>query len=232
MSEFFRFEDDSRDFPYYRHNPRISKKAWIILLLLIPVSFLAYGTIAIDSEFTGSLVFCLILLVPVLYFSNWDYSLMFRKPTKKEIRLAVLLFIGYLIYAIAIGTVLDFFSQTSEVTSEYLGINLEALVSLVFSMMGEELAKFIPLMFFMRLFYKLTENRKASIVISSLIIMIYFGMLHYDPPVTPLLSALLTQGVGTIFELYGYIKTKNLFVPYMSHLITDAFIFTLSLMGL
>ena len=232
MSEFFRFEDKTRDFPYYRQNPKISKNAWIVLLLLVPVAFITYAIIAIDSEFIGSLIFCLMLLIPILYYSNWDYSLIFRKPTKKEIRLAFLLFIGYLIYAIAVGEVLDLFYQTSEVTSDYLGVSLESFVSLIFSMMGEELIKFIPLMFLMRLFYKYTQNRKASIVLSSAIIMVYFGLLHYDPGVTPMLSVLLTQGFGTIFELYGYIKTKNVFVPYMSHLFTDAFIFALALMGM
>ena len=173
MSEFFRFEDKTRDFPYYRHNPKISKNAWIVLLLLVPVAFITYAIVAIDSEFIGSLIFCLMLLIPLLYYSNWDYSLIFRKPTKKEIRLAVILFIGYLIYAIAVGEVLDLFYQTSEVTSDYLGVSLESFVSLIFSMMGEELIKFIPLMFLMRLFYKYTQKRKASIVLSSAIIMVY-----------------------------------------------------------
>ena len=231
MSEYFKFEDASRDFPYYRHNPKLSKTAWIVLLLLIPVSFIAYGLIALDSEIIGSLLFCLILLLPLLYYSNWDYSLFLRKPTKSEIKLAVLLFIGYMIYAIVIGEFLDFFAQTSEVTSDYLGVSIESTVSLVFSMMGEELVKFIPLMFFMRIFYKYTHNRKVSVILSTIIVLIYFGLLHYDPGVTPLLSVLVIQGLGSIFELYGYIKTKNVFVPYLCHLLTDAFIFAVSLMG-
>ena len=90
--------------------------------------------------------------------------------------------------------------------------------------------KFIPLMFLMRAVYKFTENRKLAVIASSVIIMIYFGLLHYDVGTT-LLSVLLTQGLGTIFELYGYIKTKNLFVPYLCHLFTDAFIFIFVLLG-
>lgn len=232
MSEFFRFEDTSRDFPYYKNNPRISRTAWIILLLLIPIAFIAYGIVGIESEFIGSVIFCFVLLIPLLYFSRWDYSLIFKKPSRSDVKLAVLLFIGYMIYAIAIGEYLEIIGQTSAATSDYLGASVESLISLVFSMMGEELIKFIPLMFFMRLFYKYTQNRKLSIVISTAIILIYFGMLHYDPEVTPILSVLLTQGLGSIFELYGYIKTKNVFVPYLCHLFTDAFIFIVILIGL
>ena len=230
MSEFFKFEDTSRDFPYYRHNPRISKGAWIVLLLTIPISFLVYAIFAIEHEMLGSILFALILLIPLMYFSKWDFSLIFHKPTKSEIKLAVLLFVGYMIYAIAMDGILELFEQTSAVTGDYFGLTWEMLFSLVFSMLAEELIKFIPLMFFMRFVFKFTNNRKLSVVVSSTIVLIFFGLLHYDPQVTPLISVLLIQGLGSIFEIYGYVKTKNLFVPYLCHLLTDGFIFLLILL--
>lgn len=232
MSEFFKFEDSSRDFPYYKHNPRLSKTAWIVLMLCVPISFIVYGLVGIENELIGSILFALVLLLPLMYFSNWDLSLIIRKPTKKEIGLAVLLFIGYIIYALAVGSVIDAFTQTTEATSDYLGVTWEMLFGLIFSMMGEELVKFIPLMFFMRLIYKYTNNRKVSIIVSTLIILGFFGLLHYDPPEFPLISVLAIQGFGSIFELYGYIKTKNIMVPYLSHLLTDASIFILILLGI
>lgn len=232
MSEFFRFEDPSRDFPYYRHNPKISKTAWIVLLLLVPISFILYAVVGLYSEFLGSLIFCFSLLIPLLYYSNWDYSLLFRKPTRQEIKLAVLLFIGYIIYAVVVGEILYLLGLSGTATSDSLGVTLESTVSLIFSMMGEELIKFIPLMFFLRLFYKYTNDRKLSVVLSTAIILIYFGLLHYDPYTSTIISVLLTQGLGSMFELYGYIKTKNLFVPYITHLLTDAVIFIIILLGL
>lgn len=232
MSEFFRFEDPSRDFPYYRHNPKISKTAWIVLLLLVPISFILYAVVGLYSEFLGSLIFCFSLLIPLLYYSNWDYSLLFRKPTRQEIKLAVLLFIGYIIYAVVVGEILYLLGLSGTATSDSLGVTLESTVSLIFSMMGEELIKFIPLMFFLRLFYKYTNDRKLSVVLSTAIILIYFGLLHYDPYTSTIISVLLTQGLGSMFELYGYIKTKNLFVPYITHLLTDAIIFIIILLGL
>ena len=232
MSEFFKFEDTSRDFPYYRHNPKLSKTAWIVLLASIPISFLVYGVVGIESEMIGSILFALILLVPLMYFSNWDFSLLFHKPTKGEIKLAVLLFIGYLIYAIAVGEVLEVIGQASTATGDYLGVTWEMLFALVFSMLAEELVKFIPLMLFMRIVYKYTNNRKLAIVVSTAIVLVFFGLLHYDPEVTPLLSVLVIQGFGSIFELYGYIKTKNMFVPYLCHLLTDGIIFLMMLIGM
>ena len=224
--------DTTRDFPYYKNNPRISKKSWFGLLLLLPISFLIYSILFGLSEFIASVAFCLILLIPLLYVSKWDYSLFIQKPTTNAIILAILMFLGYTVYSIIIATILENFGLTGQGMDAVMTITPESIVSLVFSMFAEELIKFIPLMFFLRLFYRYTKNRKLSIALSSAIILFGFGMLHYAPPYSTLLSVLLLQGLGSIFEVYGYLKTKNIFVPYLSHLLTDAIAFILILLGL
>lgn len=60
--------------------------------------------------------------------------------------------------------------------------------------------------------------------------MICFGLLHHDFA-SSIWACLLTQGVGTIFEIYGYYKTKNLLVPYISHILTDAFLMIMVMIG-
>ncbi len=232
MSEFFKFEDTSRDFPFYKQNPKLSKMAWMVLLASIPIAFMLYLLIGIESEFIGSLIFCLTMLIPLLYYSNWDLSLIFHNPSRSEIKLAFLLFIVYIIYAFAMDTIIGAFSQPSEVSPEAIGITAEMTVSLIYSMMGEELVKFIPLMFLIRLFYKYTNNRKLSIVLSTIIVLISFGLIHYSPGLTSLTSVILIQGFGSMSELYGYLKTKNLFVSYITHLLTDGIIFMLILLGI
>ena len=227
MKKYFQF-DETRDFPYYNHNPQLSKTAWIVLLLTVPISFMTFG-LGMDYELGSSILFCFIPLIPLLYFSKWDYKLLFSKPTRNEIILAALMFIGYMAYAILIGDFLDYLGMYST-TSEVQSANIISLISLIFSMMGEELIKFIPLMFLMRLFYKISNKRNMSFAISSVIIMIYFGLLHHDFA-SSIWACLFTQGLGTIFEIYGYYKTKNLLVPYMSHLFTDVFITIIMMMG-
>ncbi len=232
MSEFFNFEDTSRDFPFYKHNPKLSKMAWVVLLASIPIAFVLYSVISLESEFIGSLVFCLTMLIPLLYYCNWDLYLIFHAPSRNELKLAIILFIVYIIYAIAMDAIIGAFSQPSEVSPEAIGVTAEMTVSLIYSMMGEELVKFIPLMFFMRLIYKYSNNRKLSIVISTIIVLISFGLLHYTPGFTSLISVMLIQGFGSLSEIYGYLKTKNLFVPYITHLLTDGVIFMLMLIGI
>ena len=97
--------------------------------------------------------------------------------------------------------------------------------------MGEELIKLIPFLFFLRLFFKFSNNRKLSIVAAMILVMVFFAMLHLMD-LKSLPSVLLIQGLGSIFEFYGYIKTKNVFVSYITHLLTDVFIFTLVILGM
>lgn len=223
--------DEERDFPYYRHNPRLSKGIWLILLLLIPVSYICYILFSFD-ELLSSIIFCMVLLVPLLYFSNWDYKLIFQRPTKNEIILAFLMFVIYLAYSLLMASVLEMFQLMPTSPPVSSDITFVSLVSLLFSMMAEELLKFIPLMFFMRVFFKYTNKRNLSFVSSMIIVLVFFAFLHYDPSSTSIASVLLLQGLGSLVEMYGYAKTKNLLVPYMSHLFTDAFSFIIIMMGL
>ena len=106
-----------------------------------------------------------------------------------------------------------------------------SIFPLLFSLMGEELIKFIPFIFFLRLFYKYTNNRKLSIIVSMIFVMVFFGLLH-AMDTKSIVSVLLLQGAGSIFEFYGYIKTKNILISYITHLCTDVFLFVLVILGL
>ncbi|WP_296878640.1 type II CAAX prenyl endopeptidase Rce1 family protein [uncultured Methanobrevibacter sp.] len=221
--------DNDRDFPYYNEIPRMSKIGWLVLLICIPVSYFASGFISgLSNDVIGSIFFLLILLVPLLYFSNWDYSLFFQKPTRNEFILAVSMALAYFAYS-TVFTILLNANGIPDVTKA--DANVVALISLVFSMMAEELIKFIPLMFLLRVFFKYTSNRRLSIMASSVITLIFFGLIHLEPTVS-IISVLVVQGAGSIFHLYVYLKTKNLFVSYLSHLMTDASVLILIMFGL
>jgi membrane protease YdiL (CAAX protease family) len=138
------------------------------------------------------------------------------------------MFLGFFAYSLIMTNLLAM-SGIPNTGSGYEGII--SIVSLIFSMMAEELVKFIPLMFLMRVLFKYTSNRKLSIVVSSAITLVIFGLIHLEPSVS-VISVLLVQGLGSLFHLYAYLKTKNLLVSYISHLMTDAIILTMAFMGL
>ena len=227
INDFLNSITNERDFPYYNNNPKISKTGWLTLLFSVPISLIGYFLIGNYSEFIGGIVFCSLMLIPLLYFSNWNYKLIFHKLTRKEIYLAILLFMGYIIYAMIISSFLELSGVHLPSDDGSLAVSVEMIISLIFSIMGEELLKFIPLMFLMRFFYKYSERRDVSLVFSSVIVLMGFGLLHYNGSI---ISVLLLQGLGSIFELYGYIKTKNLFVPYLTHLLTDVLLMSTMLL--
>lgn len=182
----------------------------------------------ISNEILGSLVFLLVLLIPTLYFSNWDYSLIFQKPTKNELILAVLMFLAYVIYSAIFTNLLTAGGLAAIGNSNE---NIISLLCLIFKMMAEELIKFIPLMFLLRVFYKYTSDRRLSVIVASIITLIFFGMIHAIDG-SSIIAAVVIQGFGSVFHLYAYLKTKNLFISYLSHLMTDAILIIMTLMGI
>ncbi|MBS7256828.1 MAG: hypothetical protein KIG63_00075 [Methanobrevibacter sp.] len=225
MSDFFKFENREFEIPFVNHNPRVPKIGWAIMLFCILISFLLY--LFANDPIIGGILFFAVPFIPLMYYLKWDFSAIIRKPSRKDVLLAFCLFVMYMIY----GTVMCFVLE-SPVTGTDEAVTLQSMIGLIFSLMGEELIKFIPFLFLMRLSLKLSGNRKASLVLSAAIVMAFFGLLHTDFT-TPsiILQGLLIQGLGTIFEFYGYFKTKNLLVPYMSHIFTDVFIYSLTFLG-
>jgi membrane protease YdiL (CAAX protease family) len=129
------------------------------------------------------------------------------------------------------GYALDLLSLSGSALVNENSVTFITILSLFPSLMGEELIKFIPLMFFLRIIYKYTENRKLSIILSMFIVMMFFALLHLSD-LHSIVSVIVLQGFGTIFEFYGYLKTKNIFISYLTHLLTDLSLFIIMLIGL
>ena len=220
---WFKFENKDLDFPFYNKNPYISKRGWLVLFISI---LIAYCFIAIDILILDILsVF--VPLIALLYFLHWDYHPIFQKPKAKDIALAIGLFIGYMIYASIMSNILGLFGLTGAMSPDVAP--LISILSLIFSVMTEEFIKLIPFLFLLTVFFKYSNNRKLSAIGSMLVVMIIFAALHSDDFIT-LIFAIFVQGFGSIFEFIGYFKTKNVFIPYLAHIITDVFITLLALL--
>ena len=224
--DWFKFENKDLDFPIYKNNPHISKKGWIVLFIALAIGYIFVQ----GSQIQEGIISCIVLIVPVLYYLNWDYKAIFQKPALKDVALAVGLFIGYILYAYAMTIVLSNFGigGSSDASPTITFIDIPPLL---FSLMGEEFIKFIPFIFFLRIFFKYTDNRKLSVIVSMLGVMVLFASIHaYNFEM--LMFALFIQGLGSIFEFIGYIKTKNVLISYITHLCTDVFIYLIIIMGI
>ncbi len=225
--DWFNFENKNRDFPFYNNNPHVPKWGWLVLFLLVPFGLL----LTISENILISILSCAILVVPVLYFLKWDYKAIFQKPSWRDVALAIALCIGYFIYAIIMSMLLEQFAIIGGDLVGETTVSLMSILPLFFSLMTEEFVKFIPFMFFMRVFFKYSDNRKLSVISSMILVMIFFASLHaYN--FNMFIFALFIQGFGSIFEFIGYIKTKNILVSYITHLCTDLFIYLVVILGI
>ena len=223
--DWFSFENKDLDFPFYKKNPYVPKWGWIILFLAVGIGFI----VASGESLLFGAIGCCISIIPVLYFLKWDYRAIFQVPKAKEIALAVGLCFGYLIYSFVLGTILGALSVPSATLVDESTVTIWSIPPLLFSLMGEEFIKFVPFVFFLRLFYKYTDKRKLSVIVSMLLVMVFFAYLHAMEP-KYFLYAFCLQGLGSIFEFIGYIKTKNILISYITHLCTDAILFLMMVM--
>ena len=223
----FKFEDRNTDFPFYNNNPHIPIWGWIVLFIAGLIGFFLTGS----NKPYFSIIGCVILIVPVLYFLKWDYKAIVKMPSRKDLLLIVVLFAAYMIYSSAIGPVLAQLGIVSGGTVDAATLSVWSSIGFLFSVLGEEFIKFIPFVFFLTVLYKYRGNRKLSIIISVALVILIFSSMHAYNYVM-FLYALIIQGLGTIFEFYGYIKTKNIIVPFLCHLLTDEFILLITLLGL
>ena len=225
--DWFFFENKDLDFPFYKKNPYVPKWGWIALFIFCLMGLLLTGY----PDIPLSILSCLVVVVPVLYFLKWDYHAIFQKPKAKDVALAILLFVLYIIYSIIVTDVLTFLGVAGNDLMGSDPITIMTILPLFFSLMTEEFIKFIPFMFLLRIFYKYSNNRKISVIGSMLLVMVFFALLH-TMSFEGLLSALCLQGLGSICEFIGYIKTKNIFISYITHLCTDLFIFLIIALGI
>lgn len=214
--DFFKFEDEGVDFPFYKENPKLSLLGGFILIFSIFLAFIPYYS---NIPYIGPFLFALIMLVPLLYFLKWDFNALFRKPSLKDIGLAILVVFVYVFYSTIMGYIFQFMGLDG-FSEPYPAINLfNDFVTLLFSMMGEELIKVILLLIFLTLIFKFSKNRKLSIIFSMFFTLVIFGLLHAFS--SSVIVAVVIQGFGSVFHLLLYIKTKNVFVSYISHFLTD-----------
>ena len=220
--EFFKFEDRETDFPFYKDNPKMSLFKALALVLSIVIGMIFYY---LNIPYIGSFLFAFVMLVPLLYFLNWDFGALFRKPSLKDIGLAILVVFVYFAYATVAGYLFESFgmpgfSSDNPVNVPDIFLNASyQFINLLFSMMGEELIKIILFLIFLTLIFKFSDKRKLSIILSMFFTLVIFGLLH--APSSSIIVAVVIQGFGSVFHLLLYIKTKNIFVSYLSHFLTD-----------
>ncbi len=221
MVDYFKFENHDEDLPFYRGETELSLKGALLLfgcliLFVLPIVFPIPMT---DLEF--SLYLCFVLLLPTVYLLRGHLNLLFKTIKPGNFKIVILCVFLSLIYSFVMLYILSKIGITStEPLEETIVVDLTTIISMIFQLMGEELFKILSFLLLMFVLYRFSHNRKVSLVISLVISMAAFGLMHggfYGG----FIQVFLIQGLGSIFDFYAYLKTRNIFVSYMAHIIFD-----------
>ena len=227
-SEFFSFEKEDLDFPFYKSND-LSLVEWIVLtlsfvitgiLICIPPT-LYPGFLNFLVQYKGFLYF-LIPFLGILFASKGKLDSICKKLSLKDGKLIVILLVLSAIYSVAMGLILrlafNIIPNANPVFNETP--TLLFWIQFFFQLFGEELIILIPFLIVLFLVYKFSQNRKLGIIIGVLVSLFIFGILHFNA-YHSFISIIMIQGVGSIIRMYGYLKTKNILVTYLIHVLFD-----------
>lgn len=226
MTDFFRFEEKI-DLPFYNGTPELSKLGWagLVLAICLYIIIIRNQDIIVMDSITYGVVTALIFLIPLTYATKGKLSLFFRRIRRQDIKLIILFTIASLIFSEILVITLELLSiNTGPIMQNFqedLIFNISNAAGLVIALIAEELYKVFMLIIFTAILYRLTKNRKTSLSIAILITMIIFGAGHEGGEMGTLLKVIIVQGFGSIFDILLYLKTKNVFVSYTSHLLFD-----------
>ena len=229
LKEKFKFLEDGVDFPFYNDIPKLSTVEWLILLIPVIIMLLIVCIPELRTEYSPIIIF-FIMVIPALYVCKGDYSLFFKKPKKRDILTIILCVIASFVYTIIVAGILMFILgypvSPNSVLTEFSSPSVFLIISTLMQLLGEEFLKIFMLLIIMHVVYKLTNNRGSSIALGLILTLFIFGIAHAGAYSGRILQILLIQGLGSIFDLYAYMKTKNVVVSYIIHVLIDYIPFT------
>lgn len=167
--------------------------------------------------------FCLITLLPVTYVCRGKLSIFFKMPKRGDIKIILACFILNSLFTIGMAALFDLlgFKLSNNTSTIAHAVFTTNNIFLLIQLIGEELFKVSLLLCIMALIYHFSENRKLSVVISTLLVMLVFGLMHLPAYNWNFIQSLLIIGLGAIFDLFPYLKTKNVTNSYIVHVLID-----------
>lgn len=233
LKEKFNFLEDGVDFPFYNNIPKLATAEWLLLLIAVIITLLLVTLPGLKTDYSPILI-GLIMLIPALYICKGNYSLFFKKPKKRDNLTIILCVIAYYVYVIVITGILQsvgYSASANVVLAKFSSPSVFLIISPLIQLIGEEFLKIFMLLIVMYVVYKSTNNRGLSISLGVIITLLIFGLIHYEAYNGRILQILLLQGLGSIFDLYAYMKTKNVVVSYIVHVIVDYIPFALAMLS-
>lgn len=223
MLKKFEFLDDGIDIPFYNDVPKLSTMEWLMLLfaVILMIAYITIKNLPFRESFFPLIIF-LLGVVPALYICKGNYKLFFKMPKLKDIKIIVGCVIGNYLYTfIIVFFIVTLGIQTVAHGDSNSQITLVRAINQFIQLWGEEFFKIFILLIVMHGVYKFSNNRNLSLMLGIIVTLFIFGLIHSGTYGGKILQVLLLQGLGSIFELYAYLETKNVVVSYLVHALVD-----------
>lgn len=240
--DYFSWEDrEAGDFPYYRGRNRVGVWGWILIILGVAFGLLAdfTGTELVNLlphnvvlRVLGSAV--VILSVPgfpllgVWLAAGEQIKALFRSLTKQDWRLIGILTVLAGAWSVGMNWVIGLIGHESvkdaaiSTGSGSIAQNAWLLLELPFLIFGEALFAVLPFLALLALFCNVFKmERKPAVILALVLAGLLFGLYHGEAYDWHWAQMLIVIGLGQVITLFGYLKTKNVLVAYLSHLIYD-----------
>ena len=99
------------------------------------------------------------------------------------------------------------------------------IVIKLISLLEEELFKVTLLIILMAVIYYFTKDKKISVWVGVFLNLIIFGLCHLSAYNGNIIQCILVIGLGSFFDLFVYLKTKNIVNSWIVHVMYD-YLFT------
>lgn len=241
---FRRLEYPDDDFPYYRGWPTwISGRQWIFVMGALALGFaiLLTGLWSLNGTYAQFIkvgLFVAIPLAALALVARPGWKAIFRRVRLKDIGWAVVFAILNLVVSGIVAGVLGLFfdfsanAGVSDIGDMSTGEIVAHYGATAIQLFGEELITILPFLALMYVFAaKMKLSRKKAMVWAWILSAVVFGALHLSTYDWNIVQAVVGIGVARLVLSLAYIKTKNIWVSTMAHVLNDWSMFTLSLIG-
>lgn len=221
---WFKWERPEIDFPFYNDDSVPAWHGWLLLgaSLFVAIALNVSVLLPLDREIVKLVLVFLIPLATLLFVAHGNIGTIIKKPRLGDIPLIIIVVVLYMAYSTLMGSLLQFVLGIPAKGNAVLGETMDAgFFALTFvQLFGEELFKTNMLLGTLLLLFRRSGSRKSAVVIATFVSSLVFGLTHYEA-YGSLVQVLLIQGLGTITCIFAYLKTKNMLVTYVAHLIID-----------
>lgn len=207
------------DFPLY--NTMDNKDIAVLILCCLMV----FAVVSLRFHISGNLKSVLIFLIPFcgfLYVCRGKLNLIVKRLHKFDLGYILLYVLLYYFFAFAAGFLLLHLGFQLK-PNAILSVNKDAVFWVMFliQVFGEELFKLSMFFIALSLLYKHASKIDNYIIaISALITSLLFAAAHLFA-YSSILQPLMILGIGNMVLILAYIQSKNILIPYASHLIID-----------